>query len=65
MESISLIDLAEEKLTQARQVTAEIQEAERTQLLPWTATVKRSYVRVFPSEISGRRFRFGSEPDRD
>jgi uncharacterized protein len=43
----------------------EIQEAERAQLLPWTATLKRRYVRVIPSEISGRRFRFGSEPDSD
>jgi nitroimidazol reductase NimA-like FMN-containing flavoprotein (pyridoxamine 5'-phosphate oxidase superfamily) len=40
----------------------EIQEAERAQLLPWTAGVKSRYVRVLPSEISGRRFRFGSEP---
>jgi uncharacterized protein len=50
---------------QVLNTTAEIQEAERAHLLPWTATVKRSYVRVFPSEISGRRFRFGSEPNRD
>lgn len=41
---------------------AEIQEAERAQLLPWTQGVKSRYVRVSPSEISGRRFRFGSEP---
>jgi len=45
--------------------TAEEEEAERAQLLPWTATLKRRYVRVLPSEITGRRFRFGSEPDRD
>jgi len=45
--------------------TAEESEAERAQLLPWTATLKRRYVRVLPSEITGRRFRFGSEPDRD
>jgi len=44
---------------------AEIQEAERAQLLPWTAGLKSRYVRIVPSEISGRRFRFGSEPDRD
>jgi nitroimidazol reductase NimA-like FMN-containing flavoprotein (pyridoxamine 5'-phosphate oxidase superfamily) len=41
---------------------AEIQEAERAQLLPWTQGVKSRYVRVSPSEISGRRFRFGSVP---
>ena len=44
---------------------AEIQEAERAQLLSWTATSKRRYVRVIPSVITGRRFRFGPEPDRD
>ncbi len=46
---------------QALNSRAEIQEAERAQLLPWTAGVKSRYVRVLPSEISGRRFRFGSE----
>jgi nitroimidazol reductase NimA-like FMN-containing flavoprotein (pyridoxamine 5'-phosphate oxidase superfamily) len=45
--------------------SAEIQEAERAHLLPWTAMLKRRYVRVIPSEITGRRFRFGSEPNRD
>lgn len=44
--------------------TEDEEEAERAQLLPWTATLKRRYIRVLPSEISGRRFRFGSEPDR-
>ena len=41
----------------------EIREAERAQLLPWTATVKSHYVRVLPTRITGRRFVFGSEPD--
>ena len=41
---------------------AEIQDAEQAQLLPWTAGLKSRYVRVLPSEISGRRFRFGSGP---
>lgn len=41
---------------------SEIQEAERAQLLPWTHGVKSRYVRIIPSEISGRRFRFGSQP---
>jgi nitroimidazol reductase NimA-like FMN-containing flavoprotein (pyridoxamine 5'-phosphate oxidase superfamily) len=39
----------------------EIRDAERAQLLPWTATVKQHYVRVRPTRISGRRFRFGPE----
>jgi nitroimidazol reductase NimA-like FMN-containing flavoprotein (pyridoxamine 5'-phosphate oxidase superfamily) len=44
---------------------ADIAEAERAQLLPWTATLKLRYVRVVPLEISGRRFRFGPEPERE
>lgn len=43
----------------------EIDEAERAQLLPWTATVKQHFVRVRPLSITGRRFSFGSEPDRE
>jgi nitroimidazol reductase NimA-like FMN-containing flavoprotein (pyridoxamine 5'-phosphate oxidase superfamily) len=42
----------------------EIAEAERAQLLPWTATLKQHYVRAKPVSVTGRRFRFGSEPDR-
>ena len=42
---------------------AEIEEAERAQLMPWTATLKKHYVRVTPSEITGRHFKFGPEPD--
>jgi uncharacterized protein len=41
----------------------QIQEAEQAQLLPWIATLKQHYVRVLPVSISGRRFRFGPEPD--
>jgi nitroimidazol reductase NimA-like FMN-containing flavoprotein (pyridoxamine 5'-phosphate oxidase superfamily) len=43
----------------------EIEEAERAQLLPWTATVKQHYVRILPMSVTGRRFRFGPEPDRE
>ena len=42
---------------------AEIGEAQRTQLRPWTATQKLRYVRVGASQITGRRFTFGPEPD--
>lgn len=42
----------------------EIDEAERAQLLPWTATVEPHYVRIRPLRVTGRRFHFGSEPDR-
>ena len=41
----------------------DIYEAERAQLLPWVPTEKLRYVRIAPSEISGRRFQFGPEPD--
>ena len=41
----------------------ELDEAERTQLLPWIATLKQHYVRIQPVSITGRRFRFGPEPD--
>lgn len=44
---------------------AEIEQAERAQLLPWIPTVKLRYVRVDAWEIAGRRFRFGVEPHRD
>jgi nitroimidazol reductase NimA-like FMN-containing flavoprotein (pyridoxamine 5'-phosphate oxidase superfamily) len=44
---------------------AEIEEAERAQLLPWTAGLKPRYVRIDPTEISGRRFRFGTTTATD
>ncbi len=43
----------------------EIADAESAQLLPWTGTVKEHYVRIRPTRISGRRFRFGREPARE
>ena len=43
----------------------EIDEAQRAQLLPWTATVKQHYVRIRPLSVTGHRFAFGSEPDRE
>ncbi len=45
--------------------TGELEEAERAQLLPWTATLKQHYVRIQPVSVTGRRFRFGPEPDRE
>lgn len=38
---------------------SELAEAERGQVLPWTTTVKDRFIRIVPSQISGRRFRFG------
>jgi nitroimidazol reductase NimA-like FMN-containing flavoprotein (pyridoxamine 5'-phosphate oxidase superfamily) len=37
---------------------SELVEAERGQVLPWTTTVKDRFIRIVPTEISGRRFRF-------
>jgi uncharacterized protein len=49
----------------ARALTAtdEIHDAERAGLYPWIATQKLQYVRITPTEISGRRFVFGPEPE--
>jgi len=40
----------------------EIREADQAVLMPWVPTEKLRYVRVTPSEVSARRFRFGPEP---
>lgn len=42
----------------------EIEKADSAGLLPWTATSKQHYVRVVPTDVTGRRFVFGPEPDR-
>ncbi|MBU3705296.1 MAG: pyridoxamine 5'-phosphate oxidase family protein [Mycobacterium sp.] len=42
----------------------EILEADRAQLMPWLPTEKLRYVRITPSEVSARRFRFGPEPQQ-
>ena len=44
---------------------ADIFDAEEAPLLPWIATLKPLYVRVIAMEITGRRFKFGPEPDRE
>ena len=40
----------------------EIDEAERAQLLPWTATVKQHFVRIRPLSVTGRRFPLAPSP---
>ncbi|CAM3113139.1 pyridoxamine 5'-phosphate oxidase [Mycobacterium intermedium] len=40
----------------------DVLDAEETELQPWPATWKPHYVRVIPTEISGRRFKFGPQP---
>src|SRR3954464_1064523 len=37
----------------------DIHEADRAQLLTWTATEKLRYVRITPDQLTGRRFTFG------
>ncbi|OBH12149.1 pyridoxamine 5'-phosphate oxidase family protein [Mycobacterium sp. E1747] len=37
----------------------DIEEAERAQVLPWTASDKSHFVRIIPEIVTGRRFRFG------
>jgi len=44
---------------------ADILDAEEAPLLSWPATLKPHYVRVIALEITGRRFKFGAEPDRE
>ncbi|MBJ7338115.1 pyridoxamine 5'-phosphate oxidase family protein [Mycolicibacterium sp.] len=41
----------------------DIAEAERAQVMPWIPTIKRRFLRITPTVITGRRFRFGGEPD--
>jgi nitroimidazol reductase NimA-like FMN-containing flavoprotein (pyridoxamine 5'-phosphate oxidase superfamily) len=40
--------------------SADLEMAERAQLLSWTQSVKQHYVRIRVAEITGRRFQFGS-----
>lgn len=50
----------------ARMLTGaeEIRDAEQAGLMPWVPTEKLRFVRVTPSEISARHFRFGPEPQQ-
>ena len=45
------------------QTEPELRDAERAQVLPWIATTKLRYLRILPTAITGRRFRFGGEPE--
>ncbi|MEL4503970.1 pyridoxamine 5'-phosphate oxidase family protein [Luteococcus sp. H138] len=40
----------------------ELAMADKMPLRPWVPTIKRHYVRVTPSQLSGRSFYFGPEP---
>jgi nitroimidazol reductase NimA-like FMN-containing flavoprotein (pyridoxamine 5'-phosphate oxidase superfamily) len=41
--------------------SVELAEAQRGQVLPWIRTPTNRFIRIEPTEISGRRFRFGGE----
>lgn len=43
---------------------ADIARAESLGLQTWAPTLKFTFVRITPSEVSGRRFRIGPEPER-
>ena len=43
---------------------AEVDAAEQLPLTPWIPTLKYRWVRIVPTEVSGRVFRRGPEPDR-
>lgn len=43
----------------------ELARVKRAPLLPWVPTVKKIWVRITPSKITGRAFFFGPEPEQD
>lgn len=43
----------------------EIAHLETLPLHPWVPTVKTHWVRITPTEVTGRQFRFGPEPEHD
>lgn len=45
--------------------SAEIERAESLDLRPWTPTIKDHFVRITPTEISGRHFAFGPHRERE
>ena len=44
---------------------ADVDAAERLPLTPWIPTLKYRWVRIRPTEVTGRSFDRGPEPDRD
>lgn len=43
----------------------DVDRLEALPLRPWVPTVKSHWVRITPTEISGRQFHFGPEPERE
>ena len=50
---------------EALESDADIQRADAAGLRPWIPTLKRVYVRITPSSISGRAFHRTPEPERE
>ncbi|GGC81029.1 hypothetical protein GCM10011512_04750 [Tersicoccus solisilvae] len=48
----------------ALESSAEIEAAERLPLRPWIPTLKQTFVEVVPTEVTGRTFDLGPEPER-
>ncbi|MGS0562994.1 pyridoxamine 5'-phosphate oxidase family protein [Microbacterium aurugineum] len=44
---------------------ADVQRAEAAGLRPWIPTLKRVFVRIAPTSVSGRAFHRSAEPERD
>lgn len=44
---------------------ADVYAAEALPLRSWLPTLKPVFVRILPTEVTGRRFRFGTEPELD
>lgn len=44
---------------------AEIEHLESLPLRPWVPIVKTHWVRITPTQITGRQFHFGPEPDKE
>ncbi|MBK0422778.1 pyridoxamine 5'-phosphate oxidase family protein [Leucobacter sp. CSA2] len=49
----------------ALELEAEVAQAEALPLKPFVPTLKPTFVRITPTAISGRAFRFGEEPRRE
>lgn len=49
---------------QSLEKQADIERAETLGLTPWAPTLKFTFVRITPTEVSGRRFTVGPEPER-
>jgi len=43
----------------------DVERAEMAKLRPWIPTLKRVFVRIVPTSVSGRAFARDAEPDRD